>query len=117
MVNRRKMLMHRFIYEECFGEILEGNVIRHKCDNPKCINPEHLEQGTHTDNMRDAMKRGRFPHRERSGNSKLKWSDVRDIRKRYSEGEYYKNILKDYPIKDSTFYSIVNNQSWNEEYQ
>ena len=36
-----------------------GKVIRHKCDNPRCINPEHLEPGSYKDNMQDMKERGR----------------------------------------------------------
>jgi HNH endonuclease len=47
----------RFVYEECFGEVPEGLLVRHKCDNAYCINPEHLEIGTHQDNMNDLTKK------------------------------------------------------------
>jgi hypothetical protein len=52
-------LLHRFIYEQMFGPIAPGLVVRHKCDNSLCINPEHLELGTQKQNMADMIKRGR----------------------------------------------------------
>lgn len=50
---------HRVSYEFFNGEIPEGLIVRHKCDNPCCINPEHLEIGTHKDNTQDAIMRNR----------------------------------------------------------
>lgn len=53
---------HRVVYAEAHGLELEdiaGRVVRHTCDNPKCIDPEHLRIGTPADNMRDRDTRGR----------------------------------------------------------
>lgn len=50
----------RFIYEFYKEKIKDGNVILHSCDNPKCINPEHLSQGTHQENMIDMVNKKRY---------------------------------------------------------
>ena len=50
---------HRWIFEQVRGDILPGNVICHRCDNPSCVNPDHLFQGTQADNLRDMVAKGR----------------------------------------------------------
>lgn len=51
---------HRFAYILTHGEPAAGELVRHKCDNPPCCNPAHLERGTPAENTHDAISRGRF---------------------------------------------------------
>lgn len=50
---------HRVAYERWVGPIPDGHVVRHRCDNPPCINPEHLITGTQGQNIQDMIDRGR----------------------------------------------------------
>lgn len=62
-VNRPGLNMdraHTFSFRIHFGEIAKGNEIMHSCDNRTCVNPKHLSQGTHADNMKDASVKGRL---------------------------------------------------------
>jgi hypothetical protein len=64
-------LAHRKIYETFFGADLTDKVVRHKCDNPGCINPYHLIEGTQADNVRDRVERKRSAVGDDNGRSKL----------------------------------------------
>jgi hypothetical protein len=72
--------LHRVVYEEKNGKIPEGMIIRHKCDNPSCINPDHLEVGTHKDNVTDRVERNRSAKGSNNGRAKLNDEKVREIR-------------------------------------
>lgn len=60
-INRtnKKMLVHRYVYIIYKGDIPKNKVVMHNCDNPSCINPEHLRLGTQKANIRDMHEKGR----------------------------------------------------------
>lgn len=58
---------HRVAWEKAFGKIPSGMLVLHRCDNPPCVNPEHLYLGTHQDNALDRERKGRG--RDSSGNA------------------------------------------------
>lgn len=110
--NRNKYVMTRYIYTECFGEIPDDLMIRHKCDNPKCINPEHLELGTPQDNVNDMVERGRNAKGERNGSAKLSNSDVRQIKDLLSKKYTCAEISRMYGVARTSISSIKLNKTW-----
>ena len=113
-------LLHRVVYCEKQGLSLsdiKGSCVRHTCDNPRCINPEHLLLGTHLDNMRDRTVRGRTAPVGGEANPKaiLNWSIVNRIRADYVPNKrgLRKALAAKYGVSPATISDIVSNRSWN----
>lgn len=58
---------HRVAYEDARGPIPEGMCVMHICDNPPCVNPEHLRLGTYSENNQDAYDKGRHKPKNQVG--------------------------------------------------
>lgn len=105
---------HRFAWSFVNGEIPEGMVIRHTCDNPSCVNPSHLLLGTHKDNVADKYARHRNHSQIGSDNncSKLTEADVVEIKYRLSEGEKQKDVAKVFGITQCQVSNIATGKQW-----
>jgi len=57
--NGKQIGAHRFSYQHFNGELIKGLVVMHTCDNPSCVNPSHLVQGTYKQNVMDMVIKGR----------------------------------------------------------
>lgn len=79
--NGKQIRCHRISYMLYHGQIENGNLILHKCNNPLCVNPFHLYQGTNQDNMNDKVRSNRQAKGITNGKSKLTKEQVLEIRK------------------------------------
>lgn len=104
---------HRWAYRAWRGDIPDGLLIRHHCDNPPCINPEHIDLGTVQDNAQDALERGGYAGRTgRAGeaNTQSSMSDQtrRSLRADYATGTYtYDALAEKYGTSRSTAWYTV----------
>ncbi len=105
---------HRVAYELWNEPIPIGLCVRHKCDVRNCVNPTHLELGTHKDNVKDMYDRNRQANINgtRNPNAKLTDDDVREIRILYGFRFAQKELGKMYNVSQSLITSIVNFKSW-----
>mgnify|MGYP001770221178 CR=1 FL=1 len=101
--------LSRYIYEQEHGEIPEGMYIMHLCDNPECINPNHLQAGTPKDNTQDMIRKGRKPVGERVPSAKLTENDVREILK---DARPYTHIALDYGVSKKAIQQIKHRKTW-----
>lgn len=112
-VNMVGWLAHRYVFTQCFGEIPEGLVVMHICDNPACIHPGHLTVGTHGDNVRDKEAKGRGNQGSRNGHAKFTDKEILEIRAAYTgkRGELAA-LGRKYDVHRSCIYKIVNHHHW-----
>lgn len=116
--NSQKVLAHRFSYELHYGPIPPGFNIRHRCDNPPCIRPDHLALGTQADNVTDMIQRGRMNHSnkavgERHPSHRLTEGTVRAIRDRYAAGGVRQvELAQEYGISQPSISALLRRQTW-----
>ena len=104
-INRRQVRVHRHAWIEANGEIADGLCVLHRCDNPPCINVEHLFLGSHGDNARDRKIKGRGsnPAGEASPRAKLTNEQVAAIR---NDTRAQHVIAAEYGVAQSTICKI-----------
>lgn len=103
---------HRFSWELVNGKIPAGMVVCHKCDNPPCVNPDHLFLGTKRDNTLDAMRKGRLKWpdvRGKNPNAKITASQALEIR---SANGRHIDIARLYGISPSSVGQIKSGVQW-----
>lgn len=107
----REGMAHRVAYELVNGEIDDGLILRHSCDNPPCCNPFHLTPGTHQDNMDDAVTRQRTSRGADHPKTKLTEEQASYILGN-PDGLTGSQLAGKFGVAESTISYIRNRKSW-----
>ena len=106
-------LAHRYAFERASGPIPPGLVVRHRCDKPLCVNPDHLVSGTHAENARDRERRGRGNHPSGEAHylTSLSQADVDAIRAA-AGAVTVRSLAERYDVAHNTIVQIQNRTRW-----
>lgn len=106
---QRRQYAHKVSYEWANGELAEGQLVRHRCDNPPCVRPSHLLSGTHKNNMADMVERGRH-----IGSRTIQEADVVVIRESRAAGTDSSVIAAIYGFSEQHVNAICRGRFWPE---
>lgn len=103
---------HRLSYELHKGAIGHDLFVLHRCDVRDCVNPAHLFLGTHEDNQRDRVQKGRGHRGERTPQAKITTEQAREIIDALSRGESPRKIAPRFGLSFASVYAIFRGENW-----
>lgn len=105
---------HRAAFVDAFGPIPAGSVVMHKCDNPPCLNPAHLEIGTQAKNQQDKHLRGRGPNRKGDlhPSARLTSEKALKIRHLFADGVSRRELSNQFGVSMGCISNVVYRFSW-----
>lgn len=104
---------HRVTWILTHGFIPDGLWVLHKCDNPSCVNPNHLFLGTNDDNVADKLTKKRQPYGTRIPLAKLNEQQVVEARKRFAEGGISMAALaRTYGVSSMSMRNVIYRATW-----
>lgn len=109
---RRQHYSHRLAYELHYGPIPDGKKVLHRCDTPRCCNPDHLFLGNSGDNARDMAQKGRHLYGERNTQHVLTEREVHRIFDLVEQGKSQASIARALGVGPMTVSRIVRGERW-----
>lgn len=114
-IKGKNVRAHRLAYAKANNialEALAGLVVRHRCDNPACVNADHLVIGTHADNMRDKVERNRSCTGSKNPNAKMNEFDIPFVRHWLKNGHPQAEIARCFGVDRGQIYKIAHGKGW-----
>lgn len=115
-VDCKRVLAHRWAYEEFVGTVPHELCVLHRCDNRACVRPEHLFPGTQLENIQDMMDKGRQAKGEDNWFSKMSEEDVLEIRRRYIRWSHNCSniceLAEEFGVSRRNIVTIVSGKIW-----
>lgn len=109
---RNSFTTHRASYEFTYGRIVGGFWVLHKCDNRKCVRPDHLFLGTPIENVKDMVSKKRHFTGPRPWQAKLTVEQVKDIRGLCAAGMQGKVAAQKFGVSSAIVYDILKKRTW-----
>lgn len=103
---------HRLAWKIHYGALDDNLSVLHRCDNPRCVNPDHLFLGTVADNNADMRAKGRHAHGEKQYRALLTADQVRSIRQKATDGTSLTEIARQMGVSRSSIGAIVRGKLW-----
>lgn len=110
-MNRRSERAHRYSFFLAHGK-WPFPMGRHTCDNPRCVRPDHIVEGTQFDNVQDRVERNRQPRGSEVGGSKLTEADVIEIKKMLKAKVFQRVIAAQFGVHQATIHEIHRGKTW-----
>lgn len=114
--NGKKFRVHRLSFFTFVGDVPDGIMVCHTCDNRLCVNPHHLWLGSAGDNVSDMMSKGRFVSYDKSGernpSAKLTREQAMEVRRRALAGEHQGLIASAYGVSSKLVSEIKRGRVW-----
>lgn len=113
---KRNYYVHRLAYRLFIGKIPNHLMVCHRCDNPRCFNPEHLFLGTAKDNVQDMIKKGRAvraPKGVYKGKRTYSNAEYEEMRKMKADGFAVRDIRQTFSISPAQLFRILTKKTVN----
>ena len=104
---------HRVAYTLAHGTIPDDLCVCHRCDNPRCVNPEHLFLGTNAENQADKVAKQRHSRGESHGAARMTFEDAVEIRRLAARGVKRTAIATRFKVSRAVVHAVLANRIWN----